>query len=267
MTTAVTLNPASPQAPLPSPTAQMPPAGGAAPWRHAAIASAVVGALAVGALGATLWQQHAHAPATVSTAAPAMSPPAVGVLPNGANGTPAQAPGRSTAPSGSTHAVPAQPRVARAPAPAAPHHSATPLDTQPAKAAAPVCASCGVVESVTAVNQKGQGSGLGAVAGGVLGGVVGHQVGGGTGKDVATVLGAIGGGLAGNEIEKRQRGSVSYSVNVRMDDGSLRTLSQDQSAAVGQPVRIENGNLVPLQRPSSPARAMDGGMQQAVTRP
>ena len=59
--------------------------------------------------------------------------------------------------------------------------------------------------------------------GGVLGGVVGHQAGGGSGKTALTVLGAIGGGLAGHEVEKRVRSETVYDVHVRMEDGSTRT--------------------------------------------
>ena len=43
---------------------------------------------------------------------------------------------------------------------------------------------------------------LGTIAGAVIGGVVGHQIGGGTGRDIATVAGAAGGGYAGNRIQK-----------------------------------------------------------------
>ncbi len=123
--------------------------------------------------------------------------------------------------------------------------SQPPAATEPAAAEVPaaVCASCGVVESVTAVQQKGQATGLGAVAGGVLGGVVGHQVGGGKGKTAMTVLGAIGGGLAGNEVEKRARSETLYSVQVRMEDGSTRVLQQAQSFAVGTRVIVEGTTL------------------------
>lgn len=120
-----------------------------------------------------------------------------------------------------------------------------PAAAEPAAAAVPaaVCASCGVVESVTAVQQKGQATGLGAVAGGVVGGVVGHQVGGGKGKTAMTVLGAIGGGLAGNEVEKRARSETLYNVQVRMEDGSTRVLQQAQSLAVGTRVVVEGTKL------------------------
>ena len=108
---------------------------------------------------------------------------------------------------------------------------------------AALCASCGVVESVSQIQQKGQGTGLGAVAGGLLGGVVGHQVGGGNGKTAMTVLGAIGGGLAGNEVEKRARGETLYDVQVRMEDGSMRMFQQAQSLAVGTHVVADGTTL------------------------
>lgn len=43
---------------------------------------------------------------------------------------------------------------------------------------------------------------LGTIAGAVVGGVIGHQIGGGSGRDIATVAGAAGGGYAGNRIQK-----------------------------------------------------------------
>ncbi len=46
----------------------------------------------------------------------------------------------------------------------------------------------------------------GSVLGAVAGGVIGHQFGGGRGKDVATVVGALGGGYAGNQIQELSPG-------------------------------------------------------------
>ncbi len=43
---------------------------------------------------------------------------------------------------------------------------------------------------------------VGTIAGAVIGGVIGHQIGGGSGRDLATVAGAAGGGYAGNRIQK-----------------------------------------------------------------
>ena len=111
-----------------------------------------------------------------------------------------------------------------------------PLDTQ----AAALCARCGVVEGVRPVEHKGEGSGLGAVAGGVVGAVVGHQMGGGSGKKAMTVLGALGGGVAGNEIEKHSKTTTVYEVRVRMDDGSLRTFTSATAPAPGAAVTVDD---------------------------
>ena len=108
---------------------------------------------------------------------------------------------------------------------------------------AALCTSCGTVESVSVVQEKGQGTGLGAVAGGVLGGVVGNQIGGGNGKTAMTVLGAIGGGLAGNEVEKRARGETLFDVHVRMENGGVRVFRRAESMAVGTSVVVEGTTL------------------------
>ncbi len=42
----------------------------------------------------------------------------------------------------------------------------------------------------------------GAVIGGILGGILGHQVGGGSGKTVATIGGAVGGGALGANVDR-----------------------------------------------------------------
>ena len=139
-----------------------------------------------------------------------------------------------------TPATPVQ--TAAATAPAQPTPRATPAPSS-STARAVTCATCGVVESVSTVQEKGQGTGLGAVAGGVLGGVAGHQVGGGKGKTAMTVLGAIGGGLAGNEVEKRVRSTTKYNVHVRMEDGSTRVFKRAQAMAVGTRVVADGAEL------------------------
>ncbi len=107
----------------------------------------------------------------------------------------------------------------------------------------PICANCGTVETVTAVQKKGAGSGVGTVAGGALGAVIGNQVGKGGGRTVATILGAIGGGVAGNMIEKNVRKETVYRVQVRMEDGSTRTLEQSSMPAVGSKVTVDGNAL------------------------
>lgn len=110
-----------------------------------------------------------------------------------------------------------------------------------------VCSSCGVVTDISPVTQAAKPSGLGAVAGAVVGGVLGHQIGGGDGKKVATVAGAVGGAYAGNAIEGKSRTTTSYSVRVRFEDGRRDSFSYAQAPNldVGTRVRVRNGELVP----------------------
>ena len=110
----------------------------------------------------------------------------------------------------------------------------------------PVCLDCGTVENFRQMEVKGDGSALGAVAGGATGALIGHQFGRGTGKDLMTIAGAVGGAFAGHEIEKNVRKKTRYEISVRMEDGSMRTLSQDAAPAwrIGDHVRVINNQLV-----------------------
>ncbi|WP_226929462.1 outer membrane lipoprotein [Janthinobacterium aquaticum] len=138
------------------------------------------------------------------------------------------------------------PAPVRAPAPAP---APTP-QPEPQYAAAPapapkVCNNCGVVEAIHEVNTRASGSGVGAAGGAVVGGLLGNQVGGGHGKQVATVLGAIGGAVAGNQIEGNVRATRSYNIVVRLDNGKTRTVHQSAAPGwrQGDRVRIVNGGL------------------------
>lgn len=123
-----------------------------------------------------------------------------------------------------------------------------PVKVAPAKVpAAPLaaakCAECGVIQSVHEVAAKGEGSGLGAAGGAVVGGLLGSQVGGGDGKKIMTVVGAVGGAVAGNEIEKRVKSTKSYEITVRFDDGSSRVISEANAPTwrAGDKVKVVNG--------------------------
>ena len=109
--------------------------------------------------------------------------------------------------------------------------------------AAAACHDCGVVESITAVKVQGQTNGVGAVAGGVGGALVGNQIAGRNNRALGGVVGAVGGGLLGNAIEKHQRTTTAYDVKVRMSDGSLRTVRESTSPAIGEKVRVEADGL------------------------
>jgi outer membrane lipoprotein SlyB len=129
--------------------------------------------------------------------------------------------------------APAEPPVATAQAPA----------QAPAKVA---CTQCGVIEGVTPIQRESANpSGAGAVAGAVLGGLVGNQFGGGDGKALATIAGVLGGGWAGNTVEKRLKKDTIYQVDVRMEDGSLRTVEQSTAPTIGQAVTLDGNRISP----------------------
>ena len=115
-------------------------------------------------------------------------------------------------------------------------------------AAAPVCASCGVIDGYSAVQVKGQNNGVGAVAGGLGGALVGSKIAGRSNHTLGGVIGAVGGGLLGNAIESHERTATVYDVRVRMADGSVRTVRQSTVPNVGQRVNVEGNTL----------RAIDG---------
>ena len=107
------------------------------------------------------------------------------------------------------------------------------------------CANCGTVTDVRTVKKEGEGSGVGMVAGGVLGGVLGHQVGSGRGNTAATIVGAGAGAYAGNQVEKNQKTTTTYRVNVQMEDGKSRTFnfSKPTSYRAGDRIKIVEGKL------------------------
>jgi outer membrane lipoprotein SlyB len=63
-----------------------------------------------------------------------------------------------------------------------------------------------------------------------------------------TVIGAVGGGLAGHEIEKRARAETIYEVRVRLDDGSVRTITQKTAPTPGARVVVEGNSMRSVSR-------------------
>jgi len=108
------------------------------------------------------------------------------------------------------------------------------------------CADCGVIDSIKVVEEKGEATGAGAIIGGIAGAAVGSQIGNGDGRRLATIAGAAGGAVAGNEIEKNSKKSAQYKIAVRMENGSVRTFthSSDPGFRPGENVRVVNGSLV-----------------------
>ncbi|HWJ95252.1 MAG TPA: glycine zipper 2TM domain-containing protein [Telluria sp.] len=142
-----------------------------------------------------------------------------------------------------------QAQVAPAPAPVreAPRKVSKPVQLAEAepRAKSNWCSNCGNVESVRAIKQRAQGSGIGAAGGAILGGLLGNQVGGGHGKQLATVAGAVGGAVVGNQVEGNMKASESYEIRVRLDDGTLRTFHQSSAPdwRTGERVKIVKGRL------------------------
>jgi len=88
------------------------------------------------------------------------------------------------------------------------------------------------------------GGGLGSLIGGGLGSLIG----GGTGQTVATVVGAIGGAYAGNQMAQRSQ-TIVWRITVRYDDGSLATIQQTTAPGLrpGDRVRVTS-NAIELLR-------------------
>lgn len=232
-----------------SPPAPVAPAGNKFLWAAIAVLGAAVIALGISLLSTKTPEPAAQALAVPGSTEAATTASVAGQGPDtkeNASAPPPKQPPK-TAPAGNRstavvrapeHGVPAP--VAAVPAVAV---ASSPPALEPARA---VCANCATVMSVTAVEREGAASGAGAVAGGVLGALVGNQFGGGDGKTAATILGAIGGGMAGNTVEKKMKRDVVYRVQLHMDDGSTRTLEQTSPASVGARVRVDGSTLQPL---------------------
>jgi uncharacterized protein YcfJ len=122
---------------------------------------------------------------------------------------------------------------------------------------------------------------LGTIAGAVIGGVVGHQIGGGSGRDIATVAGAAGGGYAGNRIQKnlqdrhtvtsteqkcatvydKSEKTVGYQVRYRLN-GKEATVRMDHDP--GPRIPVHDGQL-DLRAPAG-GSAPTGGTADASTK-
>ena len=104
-------------------------------------------------------------------------------------------------------------------------------------------AHTGRIVAIDPIRTRPKGSGVGAVAGGVVGGVIGHEL---LGGPAATVVGAAGGAVAGNNRERNHReGVAGYHVHVRLDNGAARTIDQTHVGAlrVGDRVRVQGGRI------------------------
>jgi outer membrane lipoprotein SlyB len=152
-------------------------------------------------------------------------------------------------------------RQAAAPAAAAtPGLAPLPAQTapvQPAAGAAPpppqTCPDCGTIANIKEVKKKGTSSGMGAVTGALIGGGLGYAVGGSGHRTAGTLIGAGGGALAGNYIEKSASAGKTFKIEVRFDNGTTQTFHYDSHPSwnIGSRVKLVNGQLMTLLPPAA----------------
>jgi outer membrane lipoprotein SlyB len=108
-----------------------------------------------------------------------------------------------------------------------------------------ICMCCGTVRAINIVSQQGRASGAGAAIGAIVGGVAGNQIGGGSGQDIATAAGAIGGALLGHNIEQNRNANAYYEIVVDMESGGQQFINVQDTRGinVGVPVLVQGGNI------------------------
>ena len=101
----------------------------------------------------------------------------------------------------------------------------------------------GTIDSVRAVrisSNNRQPSGLGAVRRRSAA-LAGSSIGGGRGSVATGIIGGIGGAVAGNAIENSARMRDGTEINVRLDNGDMRAITQTTSGEIfraGDRVRL-----------------------------
>lgn len=105
----------------------------------------------------------------------------------------------------------------------------------------------GVIDSIQVVHGEPRTSGTGGVLGGLVGALAGNQIGSGSGRTAATVAGGLAGAVVGNNVERNRNaaGPEMYQINIRMDNGEYRSVTQDSAydLRVGNRVRIVDGRV------------------------
>ncbi len=108
-----------------------------------------------------------------------------------------------------------------------------------------------IVEDVRMVVIEGTDSKVGTLGGAAIGGIAGSTVGGGKGKDIATIAGAIAGGVLGSKAEEAATRKQGVELVVRLEDS-------DQIIAVVQEYdekeHFEKGDRVRLMTVSGKTR-------------
>ena len=116
--------------------------------------------------------------------------------------------------------------------------------TPPAFQVSEPSARIGTVESIVQETVQTGNTAAGTIGGALIGGALGSLVGGGSGQTVATVVGAGGGAMVGNQAAQRAQTTV-WRIGVRYDDGTVVTIQQTASPAlrIGDRVRVTNNSI------------------------
>ena len=96
------------------------------------------------------------------------------------------------------------------------------------------------IEQITPVQiQSNQHTGVGAVVGGLAGLGIGSLIGAGTGRDVAMVVGTIGGAVVGNKVQQHYDQPVAgQQIIVRTSNGVLVSVTQPANPDLRQGQRV-----------------------------
>jgi outer membrane lipoprotein SlyB len=111
------------------------------------------------------------------------------------------------------------------------------------------CQNCGTVTRIDTRSRGGTApNATGAVLGGIVGAVaareIAHRNTDSEGrKNTATAAGAVGGAVAGNAIQNRVQAQAVYDVHIRMDDGRMNVVTQNDLGGIreGSYVRVAEG--------------------------
>jgi outer membrane lipoprotein SlyB len=111
------------------------------------------------------------------------------------------------------------------------------------------CYDCGTVTRIDTRSRGGTApNATGAVLGGIVGAVAAREIADRNTdsegrKNTATAAGAVGGAVAGNAIQNRVQSQAVYDVHIRMDDGRMNVVTQNDLGGIreGSYVRVAEG--------------------------
>ncbi len=108
----------------------------------------------------------------------------------------------------------------------------------PSQVYQPQSAYTGTVERIELVNKSDPKNISGLAIGGIIGGLIGREI--GDGKALGTLAGAAGGAFLGSRIEQQRSRAAheSFRVTVRMDNGTVQTITQDNLVDLKQGDRV-----------------------------